>query len=59
LLKAETVNRRPSKLRPTPQLLQAETHAVTPLDQDPPVGFDENGSTKKRKKKWKKEKISG
>jgi hypothetical protein len=50
LLKAETVNRHPSKPRPMPQLLQAETHAVAPPNRDLPVGFDENGSTEKRKK---------
>jgi hypothetical protein len=37
--------------RPRQSPLQVETHAVSPLDQDPPVGFDENGSTEKRKKK--------
>ncbi len=34
-----------------PLPLQAETYAATPLGWDPPVGFDENGSTEKRKKK--------
>ena len=71
MLKAEAVNRRPSKLRPTPQLLQAETHAVAPPGRDPPIGFDENRREKRKKngenreeresrgKKWRREKKNG
>jgi hypothetical protein len=61
LLKAETVNRRPSRPRPTPQLLQAETHRLGLMKTGERKGKKMEERTEKRgraeEKKWKRENI--
>ena len=44
-----------SRPRPMSSPLQAETHAAAPPDRDPPVGFDENGREKRKKKMEERE----